>query len=80
MPLIDWLTQTNMAALRISMNDVVSESPPSRDIPPTSTLTLQAALCQLLVVKGANSKTQIQVNVTETSPKHFEISYSLAFA
>ena len=69
-----------MGAIRTSINDVVSESPPSRDIPPTSTLTLQAALCQLLVVKGANFKTQIQVNVTETGPKHFEISYSLAFA
>jgi len=79
MPLIDWLNQTNMGALRTTINEVVSESPPSREIPPTSTLILQAALCQLLVVKGANFKTQIQVNVIEPAPKHYEICYTLAF-
>ena len=79
LPLINWLKQNNMGALRTSINVVISESPLSRDIPPTSTLILQAALCQLLVVKGANFKTQIQVNVTEPTPKHYEISYTLAF-
>jgi hypothetical protein len=80
LPKINWLSQTFMAALRTSMNDVIFEYPPSCDIPPTSTLTLQAAICQLLVTKGANFRTQIQVNVTETQPNHHAISYSLAFA
>jgi hypothetical protein len=79
LPTFNWLVQTNLAALRTSMNDVISTCPPICDIPPTSTTTLYAALCQLFVTKGANFKTQIQVNVTETEPNHYAISYSLTF-
>jgi hypothetical protein len=80
LPMISWHDQTNLAALRVSMNDVIYSCPPVCFIPPPTTIALTAALCQRIVTGGATFKTQIQVKVTETLPRHYKIFYALAFA
>jgi len=80
LPTFSWLNQNNLAALMVSMNDVIYSCRPLRNIPPISTTTLTAALCQRFVTGGAHFKTQLQVKVTETEPRLYKITYSLAFA
>jgi hypothetical protein len=80
LPMFDWHDPTNQGALRISMNDVICSDTPVCFIPPASTIALTAALCQRLVTGGARFKTQIQVKITETTPRHYTVHYVLAFA
>jgi len=81
LPDFDWNKPANQIALAAAITrTIIHTHPPSANTPPISTQIFLAALCQKLVICGADLNTTVHIQYDTTSPNKHLLEFYLGFS